>query len=322
MAYYYGANDQKTFEKLEFHYYLHGNSHSMDAFLKNKSEAELLKLVKEVSEVLQLDLALEIEAIEPGGLKEFIKFLKRNKKLAKPIGASFAVILTSVLTTVITDHVTSDQEMEELEKKERRLRIRKLEKELESADEEQQKTIINNVTVYVLQDEKVRRYQSNFYKSVELDPKVVRISTTGLDKQNIPVTIEREVKRTEFKKFIIEKIPLESEIIDNAYVQIVAPVLNRRKLNWRGIYNGKSITFKMADPIFKEDVLNKEYRFSNGSEILCNLEFEKELDINGNERVTSRYVTEVLEFYEDGRNSNAPNFRRRNPGESDDLTSN
>lgn len=294
----------------------------MDAFIKNKSEAELLKLVKEISEVLQLDLSLEIEALEPGGLKEFVKFLKKNKKLTTPIGAAFGVILTGVLTSVISDYISSDSELEELQKKELRLRIRQLEQELEDADEEQQQVIINNITVYVLQHERVIRYQSNFYKAVSLDPKVTKISATGLDKENTPVTLEKEVRQPEFKKFIVEKIPLESEIVENAYVQIVAPVLNRRKLNWRGNYNGKPISFKMSDPIFKEDVLNKEYSFSNGSGILCTLEFEKELDINGNERVTNIYVNEVMEFYEDGRGSDAPRFRRRKPGESDDLTSN
>ncbi len=39
-------------EKLELHYYLENDFHSMDAFVKNKAEAELLKVFKEISEIL------------------------------------------------------------------------------------------------------------------------------------------------------------------------------------------------------------------------------------------------------------------------------
>ena len=63
-------------EKLELHYYLSGESHSMDAFVKNKAEAELLKVFKEISDILKLDLSFEIEALTEGGIKEFIKILK------------------------------------------------------------------------------------------------------------------------------------------------------------------------------------------------------------------------------------------------------
>ena len=63
----------------------------MDAFVKNKAEAELLKVFKEISELLELDLSFEIEALTEGGIKEFIKILKK-KKTKKQIAKILAVV--------------------------------------------------------------------------------------------------------------------------------------------------------------------------------------------------------------------------------------
>ena len=43
-------------EILQVHYYLSNNSHSMDAKILNKVERELLKIVEEVSSILDLEL--------------------------------------------------------------------------------------------------------------------------------------------------------------------------------------------------------------------------------------------------------------------------
>ena len=66
-------------EKFEIHYYLENELHSMDAFVKNKAEFELLKIFSEISNSLDLDLTFEIEALKEGGIREFIKVLKKKK---------------------------------------------------------------------------------------------------------------------------------------------------------------------------------------------------------------------------------------------------
>lgn len=66
-------------DKFEVHYYLEDNIHSMDAFQKNKAEAQLLKILKEVSDTLSLELSFEIEALEQGGIREFIRIIKKKK---------------------------------------------------------------------------------------------------------------------------------------------------------------------------------------------------------------------------------------------------
>jgi hypothetical protein len=41
-------------EKLQLHYYLNNGSHSMDALVRNKCEAEILAVIQEISNVLAL----------------------------------------------------------------------------------------------------------------------------------------------------------------------------------------------------------------------------------------------------------------------------
>lgn len=55
--------------KLQLHYYLDGGSHSMDALVRNKCEAEILALIQEASNEFGFQLAIESEAFQEGGLK-------------------------------------------------------------------------------------------------------------------------------------------------------------------------------------------------------------------------------------------------------------
>ncbi|MBK8583081.1 MAG: hypothetical protein IPL86_15055 [Flavobacteriales bacterium] len=120
-----------TQSKLELHYYLEGGVHSMDAFGKNSAEAELLKIFHEVSVQLDLDLSLELEALEQAGLKEFIKVLSKKKSRRKmwTVLAFLGGILTTVVTNVASDYLSKDHEFEELQKEELRLHIQKLKRD-------------------------------------------------------------------------------------------------------------------------------------------------------------------------------------------------
>ena len=71
----------KELEILQLHYYLSGHSHSMDAKIYNKVESELLKIIEEVSNVLDLEILIEIQALEEGGLKAIYKFLNKFESI-------------------------------------------------------------------------------------------------------------------------------------------------------------------------------------------------------------------------------------------------
>ena len=196
-------------EKLELHYYLTDESHSMDAFVKNKAEAELLKVFKEISDILELDLSFEIEALNEGGIKEFFKLLKKKKtkKQIAKILAIIGVIFSGVLTNVISDQITKNPELEKLQIEESQLHIRKLKSDLEKENitEEESTLIIENLTIIISNSDKIKFHRSNFYSNLLKEDKVEQISATELDENYKPLSEEKKVTRKDFNKFIILK---------------------------------------------------------------------------------------------------------------------
>jgi hypothetical protein len=289
-------------EKLELHYYLSDKSHSMDAFVKNKAEAELLKVFKEISELLELDLSFEIEALTEGGIKEFIKILKKKKtkKQIAKILAVVGVIFSGVLTNIISDQFTKNPELEKSQLEESQLNIKKLKRDLEKEDilEEESTLIIENLTVIISNTDKIKFHRSNFYSNLLKENKIEQISTTELDENNNPLSEEKKVSRENFNKFIVHKVKIDSEFIEDVNIEIVSPVLKKGKMKWRGYYDSKPISFILLDSDFRNSVLNREVSFQNGTSIKCLLEFEKEMDDEGNIKTTEINVFDVSNIFE------------------------
>ena len=289
-------------EKLELHYYLSDKSHSMDAFVKNKAEAELLKVFKEISELLELDLSFEIEALTEGGIKEFIKILKKKKtkKQIAKILAVVGVIFSGVLTNIISDQFTKNPELEKSQLEESQLNIKKLKRDLEKEDilEEESTLIIENLTVIISNTDKIKFHRSNFYSNLLKENKIEQISTTELDENNNPLSEEKKVSIENFNKFIVHKVKIDSEFIEDVNIEIVSPVLKKGKMKWRGYYDSKPISFILLDSDFRNSVLNREVSFQNGTSIKCLLEFEKEMDDEGNIKTTEINVFDVSNIFE------------------------
>jgi len=289
-------------EKLELHYYLSDKSHSMDAFVKNKAEAELLKVFKEISELIELDLSFEIEALTEGGIKEFIKILKKKKtkKQIAKILAVVGVIFSGVLTNIISDQFTKNPELEKSQLEESQLNIKKLKRDLEKEDilEEESTLIIENLTVIISNTDKIKFHRSNFYSNLLKENKIEQISTTELDENNNTLSEEKKVSRENFNKFIVHKVKIDSEFIEDVNIEIVSPVLKKGKMKWRGYYDSKPISFNLLDSDFRNSVLNREVSFQNGTSIKCLLEFEKEMDDEGNIKTTEINVFDVSNIFE------------------------
>ncbi|MGK0448511.1 MAG: hypothetical protein ACJA2M_002308 [Polaribacter sp.] len=289
-------------EKLELHYYLTDKSHSMDAFVKNKAESELLKVFKEISDILELDLGFEIEALNEGGIKEFFKILKKKKtkKQIVKIMAIIGVIFSGVVTNIISDKYTKNPELEKLQIEESKLHIKKLKSDLEKEDitEQESTLIIENLTIIISNSDKVKFHRSNFYSNLLKEDKIEQISTTELDENYKQLSEEKKVIRKDFNKFIIHKVKIDSEYIKEANIEIVSPVLKSGKMKWRGYYDTKPISFNLLDSDFKNSVLNRKISFQNGTSIKCLLEFEKEIDNEGDIKTTEINVYEVTNVIE------------------------
>lgn len=301
----------KELEILQLHYYLSGHSHSMDAKIYNKVESELLKIIEEVSRVLDLEISIEIQALEEGGLKAIYKFLnkKKNKRQIVIIGTFFAGIVATIMSDVISDKIKTDPEMEKLKKEKIELEIQKLKKELKSDVEIDfkenelviDKEFIENLSIYISEINKVKISKSKFYELLTKENKIEKVSTQELNENYEPISEEKIVPRKDFKFFIINEAEIESDYQYFIELEIISPVLKKSKLNWRALYNGEQITFSLNDENFKNLVTNKNLQFSNGTKIICELETKQKMNDDGEILSAGRTVYNVTKIiYSDG----------------------
>lgn len=286
-------------EKLQIHYFLENNSHSMNALAKNKAERELLLLLKHLSETLKYDIEFEIEALEEGGIKEFFKFLykKKNKHYLIALTA-LGTIFTTVLTNVASDYISNNSKLEELQievlEKQNKILDRELENFKQSDNDKDKIDSLEKIIAFLLIDGKVKVLKSNFYENLSSERKITQISAVELDSNNTPISEEKIVERSKFKNFIVKEIKLEPKIIPNAEVEIISPVFKTGNVNWKGLFIGEPIDFKIGDYEFKQKVLNREVSFTTGTKITCKLEIELVLDKKGDPKIKSRNAYDIV----------------------------
>jgi len=282
-----GASINQISNKIELHYFFSDDSHTMDATIRNKCEHEYLEIIKQISEVLNIELSIESEAYLEGGLKEWL-----TVKIKKyPI---LSVIVSGVLINVISTPLITDNELVELQKQELRLSIEHLKQELQE-DEKTVPTInIENLTLVLNNDIKIIKHKSNFYKNLSSYSKVTKIETAVLSETNEPIEKPNSIERSEFSKFILVSDDLPAIIDDGAVIEIISPVLKRGSYKWKGLYKGEIIDFYMKDAVFKESVIQDREPFVNGTFIECVLEISQKIDDFGEVKNSSYSVLTVI----------------------------
>lgn len=288
----------KIAEKLEFHYFLENNSHSMDAGVRNKCEAEALALFKEIAATLDIQVIIESVAHQEGGLKEIWKFIgKNNNQLT---------FLVAIIVLIFSRIPTSDPEQDRLTKEltrlsieEKTLAIEKLKKELDSNEVNYE--VLDSASTAIDENFRVAVRKSNFYKNLVNCRKVSGVGFSSLDKDSNPIDHEKYVPRPDFRKFILLSDTLPIEVVEGAKVEIVSPVLREGNYHWKGIYEGVSISFIMSDEEFKNSVLREEVTFQHGSFIECVLNVHKKFNEVGDVVITGYSVGTVIKKT-DGRN--------------------
>lgn len=286
-----------TPSKLEIHYFLKDCSHSMDAIVRNKCEAEFLAIAYELIEELGFDITLNAEALKEGGIRDVWNFLGRNN-------AQIALII-SVISLVYSLYPKTDSELISLQKedlrlsiKERELIISKLSKELYHDKVTQDS--VESVVKLANHNYKIITRRSNFYKTLSKYENVEQIGISTLNNHNRYITKEQVVPQKDFSQFVLPTHKLKAITDEDAVIEIVAPVLRNGKTKWRGIYQNEPISFSMNDSIFKGEVLAGSIAFDSGSAIKCILEIERELNELG-EIIVSKYkVLRVLDRIDSG----------------------
>lgn len=274
-------------QRIELHYHLKNQSHSMNAVVRNRCEAEALSIFLEIAKALNFDLVVESSAYSEGGLREFWDFLGRSNNQLTLLIALVAIIFSRV--------PMSDSEMDALNKEiakltieEKKLVIEKLKKESEDGRVSSE-TLSQGVTV-LESSIKVAARRSNFYKSLVEYSKVtgVGISPISADEKEI------YIDRSEFGKFVLATNKLPIEVVETAFIEIVAPVLKEGNYQWKGLYQGEPISFAMTDEEFKISVLSKQVSFQYGSAIECVLNIHRKFDAVGDVAITGYSVPTVL----------------------------
>lgn len=237
--------DNKEESKFQIHYYFNDNSHRMNAFIRNKAEKEILEAIQQVAYILDINIQIDTEAYQEGGLKEIL--------IISAITLNF---FAPSLNDIITYYVTKEAESEKLDLQIKNETLKGLKLDNKKKEIELQK---------IFKDTKTLRHISNFYKKVDSYEKVKKIGykEIGSDKEYI-------VEKKYFKNFILKN---NKDIIydEEATIEILSPVLKEGRYRWKGIYNNEKIDFSMGDYKFKKDVIEGKYTFANGSYIECKL---------------------------------------------------
>jgi len=290
---------------VEVHYWFNDNTHLMDAYVQNRCEYELLRILREISNTFNIEIIVETEPLKNGGLKRWFRLASKeeNKKATVTIAlitALLATILITPLSTTISkltekaiEKIFEDPELKDLEKQKLKLEIEKLKLEtyyfIQTLDR-------NNV---------VKKKKSNFYDTLEKYPKVDKITFTLAD-NNKKTIEENTVPRHEFKSFILVTDELEPEEYDDVVIEIISPVLKKGDYKWMGIFKGEPVQFSMKSKEFKELVQQGQVQFKNGASINCSLTIKKKIDNEGQEKTTNIEVNRVNHYFENDKPIETP----------------
>lgn len=273
------------------HYHLCDDSHSMDAIVRNKCEAETLAVFIEVAKSLSIPVKIESTTYTDGGLREIWKFIGNNNNQL--------TLILSIILLIFSRLPVSDGEMDELNKQvakltieEKRLAIEKLKKEL--SDGTAHHGSIENGAAAIESNLKVAARRSNFYKHLVAYDKVTGVGFTPISLDTNNVAIERYVDRSNFSKFVLPTNKLPVEVVESTTIEIVAPVLKEGNYQWKGIYQDQPISFAMSDDEFKVSVLRKEVVFKHGTVIECVLNVHRKFDEVGDVAITGYSVPTVV----------------------------
>jgi hypothetical protein len=276
--------------KLQLHYWFSDKSHTMDALVYNKCEREVLELTKAVAKVCEVAIKMETEPSGKGGLKSWLALIPRYPKKTS---AAKMKLVTALVGTVIAAH---DQKIaNEL----MAIWMDKLSEVNDNIDVEKEE--VRKKLLLLEQNGVVKKRRSNLYDLLRKYAKVKSFSVALTDELKKPLTEEQLVEREAFKFFVLSANAMAPQILENASIEIISPVLVSGKQKWKGMYKGTLISFVMKAEEFMTMVQSGKVEFKSGSTIVCTLQIEKKMTATGTEKITNYYITSVNSYEEKGK---------------------
>lgn len=282
---------------VEVHYWFTDDSHLMDAYVQNKCEYEFLGILKEICSTFNVELVVETQPLQNGGLRRWFRLTSKeeDKKATITIALITALLTTIIVTPLSTtiskvteraiDKLFEDSVMQSLEKEKLRLEVENLRLEVR---EKTEKLDTSNV---------IKKKKSNFYVTLDNYQKIDKVSYS-YSHEHEEVLEEKIIQRNDFKKFILVTDELEPIHEDEIVIEIISPVLKKGNYKWMGIYNGEAVPFTMKSKEFKELVQLGQVQFKNGTSINCSAIIKRKIDNEGIERITNIEVNRVNHYFE------------------------
>ena len=285
---------KETVNKIELHYFFADTSHSMNALIRNKCEVNLLGILKEISTVLNARLQIETEAYAEGGLKE--RFVLRSKN---EFIRSFAA---AVFHYVLPLEVDIEKTVSEEDKNETKLAIDRLRREVKEYERNGTGHIDKENAANIFRNNlKIIKLKSNFYRHINNCEKVTKLSVQQVNADNTLAGKPNTIVRKRFDTYMLLADTLKPETDEVAVIEIVSPVLKVGNYKWKGIYHatGRIINFHMKDDGFKNEVINQNMQFKNGTRIECVMESTRKMSEFGEIVVTGYSVHTVTKKLDD-----------------------
>ncbi|MEG2254836.1 MAG: hypothetical protein RSC33_05875 [Vagococcus sp.] len=278
----------------------------MSAVVFNKCEYEFLGIAKELAAKLKLDIEIETEPLSEGGLRSWLKLKPNQTATNEPLSTRQTILiafLTFLCTDVLLTPVTTTLQIATTKLIERFFEDPEIIKLKDEKEKEQLKLDITKLKVETqhlcntIDENIVKKKKSNYYAAIDDYKKVENVSLAIADNQK-NIIQENKISRNDFEQYILSSDDLEPEINETASIEIVSPVLKKRKYKWVGIYNGEVIQFSMKSNEFKTLVQIGQIEFKNGSSIICNLITNKKISSEGEVKVMGYDVTMVEKYFE------------------------
>lgn len=292
-------NEQNLFTNtLELHYWFKDSSHTMDAFIQNRCENEILGILKEISVCLDYKaLSIETFPLEEGGLIRLLKIVSNEDDQKKQITSALIIaLLTAILVSPIAkisekliDKIFEDKEVSSIKKeilKEQLIQLR----------------LDNELKIQKLEENTlIKKRKSNYYQALQKYPKIEKVTYQLSSNRKVNIGDFQKVEKENFNDFILTTDELEPFEIENAIIEIISPVLKKGKYMWTGYYNEKPIYFTMKSNEFKTLVQTGKVEFKNGSSIKCFLVIKRKINNDGETRITGYEVLRVDEYFQNNK---------------------
>ena len=244
---------------IKLHYNLDKEgSHLMDANIHNKCEANIIEAINHLADIFDEDISLDVSALNEGGLIDTLKITLKNST----VNSVILILVGALINHFISPSTSLDETQKLLNRAEVIQKIK--EGNYTEAD----------IKYIISGDAKLLSSKSKYYKELDKEARVTSVSCTTFG-ENCPseAEISNKIDKRDFHKQVINNTTKSDvQIYYGTTVLVISPVLSKEsKAKWKGIFNGKDVSFKIEDNEFLKQVYNKEVGFTTGTSLKCDV---------------------------------------------------